>query len=470
MIRSGHRAGARQFRPTSPQTLFPPMDRPRAPHSPYGAGPPRKLPPGGTYAPGHGSFRDPYHPPGGKYGSYQGWMKNAKFFNRFMKRLPYAIPFAGLLDDYLNREPGAYGQPEWGFMLMPGTTAYCLNLNGMPLDGPWKVWSNPPQAVCGLQHGPAIPTQWYDTIPYNNFGGVDRGVYDHANGNYTCAYLRQVTPSPLSSPQIWFYGAMLLRSTTAGGGHPELVMPMASYMPVPNITTFPDDRWPPDMAPNLQPVVPGNSGTPLPNSVARRAGRFAPRPGQAPNPRPSPGPAPSPGPGPGPGAGPGPNPGPGPGGNPGGPGAPFIWSGWYGDTPRNPQWRNHRPPPYVGPEKKFQPSGPVARALEVAQGASEFADAIDAAYWALTPEARNQCRQAGLQGAFGRTVCVLGHTKDIDPEKFIKNLASGQVGDVAGGLVGKATRAWHRKNWNGGKGWDSRGRGPAETWKRSRPR
>lgn len=348
--------------------------------------------------------------------SYNGWMRRTKWFAGFMGA---AAAMAQLWDAYNKRAPGEWGQQEWGFMFPQGTTGYCTNMNGMPMDGPWAVWSNPPEAVCNFQHGPAISTDWYQMVNVEPFGGVSRGWYDHGNGNYTAAWLRQVRPSPLSSPQIWFYGAMVLSSAgPAGGGHPELAKPLF-YAPVPNPFV--------DVVGAPQPTdrsIPGTS-VPMPRAVADALGQFAPSTeSRTPVSRP-----------------------------PSNPPAPPV------EKPRGPPSERPR-------ERKWRAGKALSKALQGVNAVTEGADFMEAAWWALSPESRKAARRYfGHKPNFmERAMWTAMNPQDVNVADLLENLANNQAGDRVGGMAGKHTKDWHGANWN--SGWDSRGRGPFETWGR----
>lgn len=95
---------------------------------------------------------------------------------------------------------------------------------------------------------------------------------------------------------------------------------------------------------------------------------------------------------------------------------------------------------------------------------------FEAAWWALSKDSRKKAWIANGRKRLGfleRAQWTLAHANDIDPVKFIRNLAGNQVGDLVGGLSGEAWKKSLQNIWkfSGGK-LDLRGRGIGSTFNR----
>lgn len=420
------RNSARQFRPSSPQTIFP---FERTSGMPVGHGYERGSGGvGGNTAAGQAAW-------GGPRGSagYAAWMRQAKFFRRF---LPYAAFEMGREIGEMLKGPLDAGN------MMPGNSqgwvVQCDIRNGMPL---YEYHSG--GSLCTIGYFNA-GHRWYDAFDPTPYGLIPGPQYWPGFGWYS-VFVGQNTPHPQASPEI--YNRRLEVHTATDN----------PAQPVPYIQILPDDRWP-DENPLQNAVaqpLPGYSGNPIPLRIAMAMGGFGPR--ISPAPAPAPGTRPGPGPGPGPGT-------------PVPPVPPVV--------PGLPPRPGVRPVPFVParPQKgerehKWSPKGPLGKAVRWALAgvntATEVFDFFEAMWWALDPKSRREAFEFfGYRPPtpFERAFWVASHPGDINGEKAIKNLLSNAIGDEIGGHVGRKTKDWHAANW--AAGWDSRGRGPAETMNR----
>lgn len=118
-------------------------------------------------------------------------------------------------------------------------------------------------------------------------------------------------------------------------------------------------------------------------------------------------------------------------------------------------------------ERKWAPSGPVAAVLRFVGLVTEAADFLEAAWWSLSKKSRGDAyRFYGHKPNFlERAAWTISHSGDVDPAALLQNMAQNAAGDAQGGRAGKHTAQWHQQNWKN-FGHETRGRGPAETFKR----
>lgn len=417
----------------------------RAPTMPSGyvpgyRGTPAPVSPGRWVSPPSGGYG---YPPGGSYGSYGGWMKNAKFFNKFLRGALANVPTM-LLEAGWAQWIDGFPFAGRSFVLPPGWQLNCAYTNMMPLQA---VGVNGGSQCNVLIWTDAQGIQFFEPTAYP----YKEPVYWPQGGGWQFGYGQQLVPGPNTSAQPLFLNVSFSAPGIPGADYTYWQQNYST--PRPSVTTIPDDRWPADMQPMLTPVVPGSSGVALPFGIAAAAAGFSPLPSLAPGAAPGAGVAP--GVGPGAGAGPGvtPSPGVNPKPDPRGP------------LPRGRPFKNGKPPKGTG-EKKWLVGGPLGAALKLAQAAGEANDFFNALWWALSPASRKAARKAygHKPTPLERWAWVMSHPGDIDPEKAIDNLINNQVGDTVGGMIGEVTKQWHAANWS--HGWDSRGRGPAELAKK----
>lgn len=435
----------RAFRPAAPQTIFP-FQRSRS--GVVGTGM------GGRYGSYRGGslqspyMRPPAATPGGSYGSYGRWLRHAKWFGRFLAAAALAEE---LYEAYQTYQHLGDLPPDFtGWVLPPGWKFVCTlgNNNTMPRYPTGSIGN-----VCGASSGAFPGQQWYQAPPAGTLGYLtDPCPRFGTNGldtGYWVGMLCQQRPGPTNSPQVYhIHEEFFLRQAVAA--------PVPAYLP--HVSIIPDDRWPSDMQPQLTPVVPGASGTPLPLHVAQAAGAWGrPVPSRAPGPASGPGVRPAPGPWPPPG--------------PVLPPAPPAGGG-FGDYAGSPSL--DRPPPHwryrpsrKDRERKWRAKGPLAAAISAVSWATEANDFVNAMWWAMSKKSRHAAFVANGYKPLNpleKAAWVAAHPGDVDWAKGLTNLAHNAGTDRAAGIGGGHTRDWHRANH--ARGWDSRGRGPFETFNR----
>jgi len=337
-------------------------------------------------------------------------------------------------------EPGAVeGATAPGVAWPPGWTVTCSGgTDGMPYWGPYAGYAGYPVGTCGSSTAIDPGRTWYDK-PSDGFEplGASPGLYDHGNGNYSCFFIHQVKPSPLSSPEIWITGPT---GTIIGGlsvpapKGPVLERDLAPF-------GLPADPW-------AQPpaeVAKGPMMTPEPGAKAW--------PGTSPEGAPGPwgegygGPLPSPSPTPSPGAGP------------------------FAPPVRQPPGGRVRvrflpgPPRVRERERKWLAPAPIAKVLKWFGIVTEFVDFFEAAWWSMSKGCRARAfKEYGHRLTFvERAAFTLSNPGCVNIPKTLLNWADANAGDTQAGQSGKFTREMHRR-WYEFTGFDLRGRGPVETW------
>lgn len=355
-------------------------------------------------------------PPAGSMERYNKWMRDTKWMNRFLAPLA-AFEAGRQIGAALEDGPLSAGDMLPGYS--NGWQTTCNLQTGMPLYGPYAGGGS-----CGF--GYLDPgNKWYERFVPDPAYGLVPGPLWYPFASPVPAWLEfrvgQQQPDNAASPEIY--------TVRLAGAYPD---PIGTTRPAPFVQTVPDPAWQSETGEKTW-SVPGASARAIPFGIALAAGMFAPKTGMSPAPVPGTDAPPAPVP------------------------------------PRKPVKLRSGKPPLRTRERKWRARGAVAAALWGVGAATEAADFMEAAWWSLSKAARKRAWEENGRKPLTpaeRWWYAATHPGDINPADLLQNLAGNAAGDAAGGRGGRHTKEWHQANWR--QGWDSRGRGPFETFKRLR--